>query len=487
MGVSGCAWFGLLRCMWRTAVANRCDRRRVNSVVPGERLRTGNGRMPHDFSRQVDNPAPDTAATAHDRRTFLQTSLAISGGLLAGPAARAADPAGSTASKRAKIPVAGVVTEYRRNSHADVILGKILEGYNQDGGPGPDLRLVSLYVDQFPKGDMSRQLAKKFNVRLCDTIDEAITLGGQKVAVSGVFSIGEHGTYPLVAETRQRKYPRKRFFDQIVKALQRGGRVVPVFSDKHLSYRTDEALAMYRTARQLKIPFMAGSSLPVAWRTPPIDVPIGAQMKTALAIGYGGFESYGFHALETLQCMVERRRGGEVGVKSVRAVQGPAVLEARDQGYWSDRLLLAALGRQSKKLPANWQEQLQSKSCAFYLIDYVDGFRACVAMLNGLVSTFVFACDVAGQPDPLSTEFTLQDGPPFRHFEWLVRAIDPMMHSGKPSYPVERTVLTTGILDAIMHSLADGGKRMATPQLKIGYRPADWPAAPGSPPPTRPW
>jgi len=443
--------------------------------------------MRNDGSRQSSGVGEVPVGTAQNRRSFLKTSFAISGGMLAGPTVLSADPAGSTAGKRSKIPVAGVITEYRRNSHADVILGKILEGYNQDGGVGPDLHLVSLYVDQFPKGDMSRQLAKKFDVRLCDTIDEAITFGEQKVAVSGVFSIGEHGTYPLVPETQQRKYPRKRFFDGIVKAMQRGGRVVPVFSDKHLSYRTDEALAMYRTARKLKIPFMAGSSLPVAWRTPPIDVPLGTHMKTALAVGYGGFESYGFHALETLQCMVERRRGGEVGVKSVRAVQGPAVLEARDQGYWSDQLLLAALGRQSKKRPANWQEQLQSKSCAFYLIDYADGFRACVAMLNGLVSTFLFACDVAGQPDPLSTEFTLQDGPPYRHFEWLVRAIDPMMQTGKPSYPVERTLLTTGILDAIMHSLAGGGQRIATPQLKISYRPVNWPAAPGSPPPTRSW
>ena len=46
--------------------------------------------------------------------------------------------------------VAAVVTEYRRWSHADVIVGKILEGYNHDGKDGPNLRLVSLYADQFP-------------------------------------------------------------------------------------------------------------------------------------------------------------------------------------------------------------------------------------------------------------------------------------------------------------------------------------------------
>src|SRR5437016_481857 len=92
--------------------------------------------------------------------------------------------------------VAGVVTVYRKGSHADVILGKILEGYNQDGGPGPDLRLVSLYVDQKPKGDLSEELAKKHGFRLCGTIEEALTLGGKELAVDGVISVGEHGDYP---------------------------------------------------------------------------------------------------------------------------------------------------------------------------------------------------------------------------------------------------------------------------------------------------
>src|SRR5262249_13765689 len=95
-----------------------------------------------------------------------------------------------------KKKVAAVVTEYRRHSHADVIVGKILEGYNYDGKDGPDLQLVSLYVDQFPDKDMSRDLARRYGFPIYETIEAAVTCGGKELAVDGVLCIGEHGKYP---------------------------------------------------------------------------------------------------------------------------------------------------------------------------------------------------------------------------------------------------------------------------------------------------
>src|SRR5436305_11964044 len=100
------------------------------------------------------------------------------------------------ADKREPLPVAAIVTEYRRNSHADVIVGKILEGFDQDGGAGPALRLAALYTDQVPATDLSRDLARRHGFRIARTVEEAITLGEDRVAVAGVLSIGEHGDYP---------------------------------------------------------------------------------------------------------------------------------------------------------------------------------------------------------------------------------------------------------------------------------------------------
>ncbi len=381
------------------------------------------------------------------------------------------------AAERPNLPVAGITTVYRRNSHADVILGKILEGYNQQGGPGPDLKLASMYVEQTPKGDLSRQLAKKYNVPIFDSIEKAITLGGDRVAVAGVLSIGEHGNYPYTEDTHQHKYPRRRFFEEITATLAKFGKNVPVFNDKHLSWNWKDAQHMYETARQMKFPFMAGSSIPVAWRQPGLELPMNCEIKQAVGIGFGGLESYGFHALEGLQCMVERRQGGETGVVSVQAVQGDGIWKAEQQGRWSRPLVEAALAAQPGFKRDGWEQRL-NKSAALYLIEYQDGLRATLVMANGVVGNFGFAAKLKGESQPAACMIALQEGQPYGHFSFLLRGIEHMIHSGKSAYPVERTLLTTGILDRAMHSLAEGQKKYTTPELAaIRYNASDWPFA----------
>ncbi|GIT30764.1 MAG: hypothetical protein Ct9H300mP1_28100 [Planctomycetaceae bacterium] len=240
----------------------------------------------------------------------------MSGLLAAGVAASSGSE--FLAAARRKLPVAAVVTEYRNNSHADVIVGKVLEGWRQDGQAGPDLRLVSMYTDQVPKGDLSRGLAEKHRFPIVKTIEQAIRQPGGDDRIEGVLSIGEHGNYPYTKTTRQHMYPRRRFFDEIVAAMQKAGRIVPVFSDKHLGWKFSDALHMVKTARKLKIPFMAGSSLPTCWRYPSLTLERGVEIEEAMAVGYGGLEAYGFHTLETLQCMIERRKGGETGLVPCR-------------------------------------------------------------------------------------------------------------------------------------------------------------------------
>lgn len=191
--------------------------------------------------------------------------------------------------KTPKKKVAGIVTVFARNTHADVLLGKILEGYLHDGGAGPNLQLVSLYVDQRPVGDLSAGLAKKHGFKLCDTIEQALTLGGARLAVDGVICVGEHGDYPVNAR-EQTLYPRRRFFEEVTKTFAKCGQSVPVFNDKHLAASWEDAKWMYDRARELFVPFMAGSSMPLMWRKPPVWLPMSCGLVGAVAIGYGPYE-----------------------------------------------------------------------------------------------------------------------------------------------------------------------------------------------------
>ena len=378
--------------------------------------------------------------------------------------------------------VAAVVTVYTHWSHADVIVGKILEGFNYDGGAGPDLKLVSLYVDQFPEKDMSRVLAKKHGFTIYDTIADAVTLGGKNLAVDGVLIIGEHGKYPT-NDRGQLLYPRRRFFEEVAKVFERSKRSVPVFNDKHLSATWADAKWVYDRSRELFVPFMAGSSVPVTWRRPPLKLPKNCDLLGAVQLGYGPFEGYGFHALEGLQCMVERRKGGETGVKSVQCLQGEAMWKAMDAGQFSKELLEAVIALAPAHAKGDYREICtKTKDAGVFLIEYRDGFRAAVAMLNGFLyegdgGAFCFAGKLKGQEKPAACLYYLQQPDPFAHFAYLVKAIDSLMQTGHAPYPVERTLLTTGILDAVMTSKAEGGKKIDTPHLAIKYAPSDWPFA----------
>src|SRR5262249_2841268 len=246
------------------------------------------------------------------------------------------------------------------------------EGYHHDGGAGPDLRLVSMYVDQFPANDMSRELAKKHKFTIFDTIEGALTLGGNRLAVAGVLCIGEHGKYPDNAKG-QKLYPRRRFFEGVADTFARCKKAVPVFTDKHLAATWADAKWMYDRARELFVPLLAGSSLPLTWRRPPLQLPKNCDLVEAVQVGYGPLEAYGFPPLEAVQCLAERRRGGESGVKAVQCLQGEAMWQALDQGRWSKPLLEAALARVPAHAAGDYRgPTAKAADAGVFLVEYRD-------------------------------------------------------------------------------------------------------------------
>ncbi len=343
---------------------------------------------------------------------------------------------------------------YAPNTHADVFLSRMLEGYRLDGAwHSPRVDAVTFYVDQFPDNDMARDIAAEYRIRICPSVAEAIE------GVDAIAVIGEHGTYPR-SPLGNFQYPRKRYFDQIVRSFERTGRTVPVFSDKYLAYEWKDAQSIYSRVRELKIPFLCGSTLPLTWRRPALDFARGTVFDELLAISCGDLEEHAYHGIELLQSVAETRRGGESGVEAVRYVEGA------DAAKISPALRDAALSRRVNPAPKGITEQPEA-----FLIRYRDGLQASVINMNSETRDYLFAARVKGEPAPRSTCFYIGL---YTHAHWgfLVRAFEELVLTKREQMPPERTLVANGIMLAGLESRRKGGMWINTPDLGVSY---SWP------------
>ncbi len=401
------------------------------------------------------------------RREFLgASSAAILGGSLL-----AADKSGGQAQAASprRPRVAAINSIYRLRSHAYHIAGRFIYGYTRQGfHHQPPFDLVRMWNHQQPENDLGPRTCKTHNIELCRTIPEA--LGADKgMDIDAVLLIIEHGDYP-VNELGQILYPRYEFFEQIVDVFKKAGRSVPVFVDKHLSYDHRLAAKMVATAREMKFGLMAGSSLPVTWRRPEIEPPVGTKFEEAVVcFGFdrGTVEIYLFHALEVLQCMLERRAGGETGVKSVQFLQDDAVWKAGDEGRWSWRLLNAALSRCASHNVGPIRENVLRPQAV--LVEYHDGTKGAVLNLIEQTSEFAIGAKITDRQEPVSSCFYLPAPPGARFFDPLTYNIEKFFATGVSPYPVERTLLTSTMTDLAMRSLHAGCKVVADPALGVKY------------------
>lgn len=388
--------------------------------------------------------------------------------------------------------LAAIVTEYRKYSHAEHIIDRFLWGYGWNNRHHhPQMDVVSMYVDQTPERDLSPDRAAQFrSLKIYPSIAEALTLGGEKLAVDGVIIIGEHGEYPK-NEKGQKLYPRYEFFQEVVKVFRDSGRSVPVFNDKHLSWNFEWAKEMVDISEELDFAFIAGSSLPVVPRIPSLEIPRTAEVEEVVTVGIGGIDSYDIHALEGMQSMIERRRGGETGVAAIQAFRGDEVWELFDRGSWeeggfdlqlfesclcrSHTLQQARQGVFNHAYPTREEMKVLAASdgsdVVAYRIEYKDGLKATMFLMEGLVLDMTVAARVKGRRNPLSVYFHVAPRELCNFFSPLCNVMERMFLTEKPTYPIERNLLTTGLSGAGVESLFQGGRRLETPHLAIAYQP----------------
>ncbi len=364
-----------------------------------------------------------------------------------------AAPALALGAQKPKPRVACVMNAWFPNSHADVFVSRLLDGYRLNGAwHEPRLEVVSFYVDQFPANDMAREEADEHHIRMYQTVAEALRLGGPKIAVDAVAIIGEHGDYPRTARGNF-MYPRWRYFHEATEVMQRDGRVIPMYQDKYLAYDWQDARRTYDLVREMHIPFQCGSTVPLSWQRPPLDLPYGTRFTELLTTSYSDLEEHAYHGIELLEAMAERRAGGETGVAQVRW----------SAGYAPSDLLDAALARRVNAPPENSKIPPQT-----FTIHYRDGLRASVVHLDGQTRDFLFAARIEGRSAPVATCFYIEL---YVHNHWgfMVRNFEDLTLSHHNSIPIERTLMANGIMLAGLESRRLGGQWVNTPELNISY------------------
>jgi hypothetical protein len=375
--------------------------------------------------------------------------------------------------------LAAIVSAYWPFSHADDIVTRFIQGYSVIGRSyPPHAKVVSLYLDQTPEDDIGKGMAARYKIPVVKSVTEALTLGGKELAVDGVLLVASDGNYKVLP-TGQLENPQDKLFEKMVEVFRAQAKSVPVFVDSALSWNWEKAKGMYNASKKERFPLMAGSSLPLTWHRPPEILRFGTKIAGAMMVCGGPPETNGFHALEALQSFVERRPGGETGVKAVRCLQGDAVWKTAvpppGEHLWDRGLLDAALAFLPEKVSGDIADIDKEPGPTLFLIEYADKFKAACYVSPKAVKEFTIAVKLAdGVEKPFIGTWFHLPVPQRDNFSFLCNNIEKMLLTDLPSYPVERTLLTTGMIAFLLQSRANAGARVPTPDLAtISYRPVD--------------
>ena len=357
-------------------------------------------------------------------------------------------------------------------SHADWIVNKLIDGYWWHGAHTPSrVDVVSVYVHQLDTSLLAQKVCKAKNIPIYKSVTEAVTLGGKDLAVDGVVIVAEHGNYPTDLKGHW-LLPRWWIYQQVVHVFEQSKRSVPVFNDKHLSYNWDDAKWMFDKSRELNFPLSGGSSIPFYFRKPEIELAPETPIRNSIVVGGASDEGAISHCIDVLQAFVDRRKGGETGVRSVQSIRGPETWQWVARTPWANNLLEAVRNNFALK-PGYFQEGRQSNVC---IVEYNDGTNG--AVISGSGVGWTYAGEIAGQKDPTIVSMLGWPGPISQyhaanaHEHWITE----MMQTGKEPYQAERLLLSTGIVNHYMDSnwengrYAPIGRRVETPYMNMKYR-----------------
>ncbi len=247
-----------------------------------------------------------------------------------------------------------------------------------------------------------------------------------------------------------------------------------------LSNTLERGREQLRLAQSRHIALLAGTPVGLTWRLPDVDLNPGTPLTDALIVVQGTFPGAELHALEGLLPVIERRRGGESGVRSIRFLEGKNFWRAGEQGHWSWPLLASALARSHTPqgdavLDGRTQDLVGlglvpklARGPRGWLLEHHDGLRSSLLVLDGVVADYNFAV-LSDQGAMVSAQLFRAPPPAEHHFSRLAATVEDFFRTGKSPWPVQRNLLIAGLLEIFARPATRTGHRLETPELQIAY------------------
>lgn len=364
--------------------------------------------------------------------------------------------------------IAFIVDSWYQWSHADVIGRRFLDGYRMgDRVLASPLTIGSVFTDAPYPDDLAPGLASRYGFRVATSIADALLVPQSprpRLAVDGVLI----ATREDIPGTRQRQSPvrRAQVMREVLRIMDQTGTRVPVFIDKMLAASWDDSQTMVAEAARRGVPLMAGSVLPFT----PLDQPLRTSgVEVGVVIASTPYWAFGFHATELLQGFMEQRAARESGVAEIRDV-GPGYLSMPNRDRWGGRVFDALWGSaRTRRARAPAQPAGLRSDAVVLLIQYSDGARGVLALIPEVIDDSEFLLGAQYADGTIGTSGLVLKGAPYDHFGYLVHALVDFFTTGRPSVPVERTLLTTGIVLFGQQARQSGSP--VTVRLGVSYTP----------------
>ena len=366
--------------------------------------------------------------------------------------------------------IAFLLDEFSAPSPAQQLLDRFLIGYPRDGALRKfDDAEVSAYLTVSSESNFGMR-EEDYDLEVARTAEKAVA-----------------GADAVVIVSRRPGALANEAFLKI--ALEQAPEGAACFVHGVLANSLPSARNFATRAAARRIALLAGTPLCVTWRLPEVDLIPGTALTEALIVvqvnplsgqppaTLGGAE---LQALDGLLPVIERRRGGESGIRSVRFLEGKNLWRAGEKGLWSWPLLAAALSRshtpQGDPVQDGRTQDLAglglvpklARNPRGWLLEHRDGLRTSILVLDGVVADFNFAVRTQSG-DVLSAQLFRAPTPAEHHFSRLAAVMEDFFRGSRAPWPVERNLLVAGLLEKFGKPASLTGQRLETPELNIAY------------------